>query len=287
MDSKSPDKVLALLRSQGINIYRLTPVAGGDINTAFRADVGNTFLFLKLNDAVRFPGMFAREREGLEALFANGSCKIPAVVSCGSDDVHQWLLLDWLEQAPAHAGSMYAFGQELAHMHQREQPWFGWHNDNYIGSLVQVNTKSTSWPVFFVECRIRPMLEKLHGAGRISSNEMEQAMQNAAIMAAVFPAEPPALLHGDLWSGNFMITKGGKAAIFDPAVYYGHREMDIGMSLLFGGFDQSFYKGYQSVYPLQPGWKNRISSALLYPLLVHAVLFGSHYISRSLKLLGI
>jgi len=94
----------------------------------------------------------------------------------------------------------------------------------------------------------------------------------------LFPEEPPALLHGDLWSGNFKITTEGEATIFDPAVYYGHREMDIGMTLLFGGFDQRFYEAYHEIYPLEKDWKQRIPLTQLYPLLVHALLFGGHYV---------
>ena len=99
-------------------------------------------------------------------------------------------------------------------------------------------------------------------------------------LARHFPIEPPALLHGDLWSGNFLISSNGQAAIYDPAVYYGHREMDIGMTKLFGGFDQRFYDAYNATYPLEKDWEKRLQVTQLYPLLVHAVLFGGHYISQ-------
>ena len=101
----------------------------------------------------------------------------------------------------------------------------------------------------------------------------------------LFPSEPPSLLHGDLWSGNYMISSAGYAAIYDPAVYFGHREMDIGMTKLFGGFEQRFYSAYQEAYPMEKNWMQRLPLTQLYPLLVHAVLFGGHYVSSSREII--
>jgi len=101
----------------------------------------------------------------------------------------------------------------------------------------------------------------------------------------IFPDEPPALLHGDLWSSNYLFTKQGQAAIYDPAVYYGHREMELAMTTLFGGFNPAFYDGYQTEYPLQTGWEERQKLCQLYPLLVHALLFGGNYVQQSKALL--
>ena len=100
----------------------------------------------------------------------------------------------------------------------------------------------------------------------------------------IFPKEPPALLHGDLWGGNYLIDSSGEVAIYDPAVYYGHREMDIGMARLFGGFDPRFYDQYNNTYPLENGWERRVGVTQLYPLLVHAILFGGHYINQARKI---
>lgn len=275
------------LHLQGIDVLRLTPVSGGDINQAFKVHTNDTPLFLKLNDAKRFPDLFRKECNGLKALAGTSNWKIPRIVLHGSYKENQWLVLEWLEKQPAHPGSMYAFGQALAHMHQRGQGYFGWQENNFIGNVEQVNDKRNSWPDFFLDCRIRPMLSKLMHAGSIRHADVEKMMNVLGSMARKFPEEPPALLHGDLWSGNYMITTDGKAAVFDPAVYFGHREMDIGMTLLFGGFDTAFYKGYESVYPLQAGWQERIPLTQLYPLLVHAVLFGGHYINQALSIAGL
>jgi fructosamine-3-kinase len=123
-------------------------------------------------------------------------------------------------------------------------------------------------------------VKKLFDAGDLSATDIRDADLFCNNIRTIFPGEPPSLLHGDLWAGNYMITSTGYAAVFDPAVYCGHREMDIGMTKLFGGFDQRFYDAYNETYPLEKGWENRLPITQLYPLLVHAVLFGGHYISE-------
>ena len=123
-------------------------------------------------------------------------------------------------------------------------------------------------------------MKKLFDAGDFSATDIRDADLFCNNLKTIFPSEPPSLLHGDLWAGNYMIISSGYAAIFDPAVYCGHREMDIGMTKLFGGFDQRFYDAYNETYPLEKQWQKRLPITQLYPLLVHAVLFGGHYISN-------
>jgi len=163
----------------------------------------------------------------------------------------------------------------------QEQSFYGWHEDNYIGSLVQQNTRHTTWEDFFINCRITPLVKLLYDAGIYSSKDLTLTDNFCKHGKDIFPKEKPCLLHGDLWSGNFMITNKGEPVLIDPAVYCGHREMDIGMTKLFGGFDNLFYQSYNEVYPLEHGWKERLAFAQLYPLLVHAVLFGGHYIEQT------
>jgi len=129
------------------------------------------------------------------------------------------------------------------------------------------------------------LVMQLFNSNAFSKKDVTAAEKLCEKLNEVLPLEPPALLHGDLWSGNFMVTANGYAAIFDPAVYYGHREMDIGMTKLFGGFDQPFYDAYEEVYPLEKGWKQRLQLAQLYPILVHAILFGGHYIDKAKTIL--
>ena len=255
-------------------------VSGGDINKAYCLHASDQKFFLKLNDAGLLPDMFKKEAYGLEALRNHSTLMVPATIAEGTLYGQQWLLLQWIEKGPFHKNSMKNFGAALAFMHRNSHAYFGWPHNNYIGSLHQVNTQHHHWHTFYTECRINVLVKQLFDRGLFSTADMAAAAIFCKQTAHLFPQEPPSLLHGDLWAGNYMIDTNGAAAIFDPAVYYGHREMDLAMTKLFGSFDDSFYNAYHDVYPLQQGWQQRLYAGQLYPLLVHAVLFGGHYIMR-------
>ncbi|HET9746271.1 MAG TPA: fructosamine kinase family protein, partial [Chitinophagaceae bacterium] len=140
------------------------------------------------------------------------------------------------------------------------------------------------WSSFYAQCRIIPLVKRLVDEGAISFKDMETAETLCNKLENIFPREPASLLHGDLWAGNYLVHSSGYAAIFDPAVYFGHREMDIGMTRLFGGFDHEFYNVYNQTYPLENGWEQRLPVAQLYPILVHAVLFGGHYCRQAMDI---
>lgn len=262
------------------------PVHGGDINDSFRISTTNgQQYFLKENNLQSFPGMFAREAEGLTALRENSILQVPAVIACGNDDEQQWLLMEWLEPGSPTKVYWENFGHALALQHQQSNKQFGWKNDNYIGSLPQVNDWQNKWQAFYTNNRIMPLSEQLRQQGKFSSKDIAAAENFCNRLPELMPEEPPALLHGDLWSGNCMCTINGSAAIYDPAVYYGHREMDLGMTQLFGGFATAFYLAYDNAYPLDAGWQERLPVTQLYPVLVHAVLFGSHYVQQAANIL--
>ncbi|MEJ2596144.1 MAG: fructosamine kinase family protein, partial [bacterium] len=172
------------------------------------------------------------------------------------------------------------FARLLAELHKNTQPYFGLDHDNYIGSLVQSNFRHDAWTDFYREQRLEPQLRLAREAGHFNRNVTRAFDRFYHRIERIFPAEPPALLHGDLWSGNFMVNENGSAVIIDPAIYYGHREMDLGMSMLFGGFDRRFYSAYDQHFPLEPGWQERMDYCNLYPLLVHVNLFGGGYVQQ-------
>jgi fructosamine-3-kinase len=273
--------IAKILRACNLEGAEVNPVSGGDINETFCLKNQGKKFFLKVNDATRFPRMFQCEAAGLWALKENASLTIPKVIQQGEVDGKQFLLLEWLEPGMPSKKFWENFGAALATLHKQPQPSFGWQADNYIGGLLQRNNPHSAWPEFYFQCRIMPLTEQLIERNQWNHSDKERVEKLADHLKKIFPDEPPALLHGDLWSGNFMITASGEAAVFDPAVYCGHREMDLGMTLLFGGFDPRFYHSYQEVYPLQADWKQRVKLTQLYPLLVHAVLFGGHYIESA------
>ena len=259
-------------------VERFEQVHGGDINKAYCLFASTGKYFLKVNDEDKYPGMFPREANGLDLLRKNCELIIPQIIKVGVCNKQQYLVMVWLEKGVPQKNMWENFGAALAMMHKQQQKYFGLNEDNYIGSLKQINDPRNEWHSFYTACRIMPLVKKLFEAGSFSRTDINDAEFFCNRLKNIFPPGPPSLLHGDLWAGNYLISLSGYAAIFDPAIYFGHREMDIGMTKLFGGFDLRFYDFYNDTYPLEKGWEKRLPVTQLYPLLVHAVLFGGHYI---------
>lgn len=260
-----------------VNIHQLIPVGGGSINQCLKAETDIGFFFIKENDPKKFPGMFEAEVHGLK-LLANANCfVVPAVLGTAEEENRSMLLLEWLEKKNPDARSWYEAGEKLAALHQHSNPAFGLEISNYIGSLPQQNNFHSSWEDFFTLERILPQIKRARDDGRIDSALVGKAEKFCAKCGTIFPPEKPAMLHGDLWSGNFFFSANGPA-LFDPAVYFGHREMDLAMTQLFGGFDPDFYAGYTNAFAPEKDWQKRIPYSNLYPLLVHLNLFGGGYL---------
>jgi fructosamine-3-kinase len=270
--------VAAICEAAGYNYLRHRPAYGGDINSCYTVITLEGEYFLKLNDVASYPQMFEREAEGLAALSGKSVLTIPVVIATGQLDNYQYLFLNNLEKGIPRDNFWQHFASGLAAIHATSDLNFGWKNDNYIGSLVQQNNQNADWPSFYANQRILPLVKRLFDSGAFDLSIVSESEKLAKKISEIFPPEPPALLHGDLWSGNFMVAANGLAAIYDPAVYYGHREMDMGMTKLFGGFTDEFYRAYNEIFPMEKNWMQRVPLTQLYPLLVHAVLFGGGYI---------
>ena len=213
--------------------------------------------------------------------------RVPSVVAAsGPGDEVAWLLLEWIEEGrPGRAGWI-RLGRELAALHRHPGPGgpdarFGWGGDNLIGSLPQPNGWNDDWADFWAERRIRPLARELRERGALSAARaavVEAVAERAGeLLGPAATADGPSLLHGDLWSGNVLFARGGAPVLIDPAVYVGHREVDLAMADLFGGFSGAFREAYEDAWPLQPGHLRRRPAYQLYPLLVHARLFGGGY----------
>ena len=260
-------------------------VGGGCISrgTALRTTRGDFFLKWNRQADHRFFGV---EAEGLEALAASGSVRVPSVVAAsGPGDEVAWLLLEWIEEGRAGRAGWIRLGRELAALHRHPGPGapdarFGWGGDNLIGSLPQPNGWSGDWAGFWAERRIRPLARELRERGALSAAQasiVETVAERAGELLGPAATDGPSLLHGDLWSGNVLFARGGAPVLIDPAVYVGHREVDLAMADLFGGFSGAFREAYEDAWPLQPGHLRRRPAYQLYPLLVHARLFGGGY----------
>ncbi len=222
--------------------------------------------------------MFRVEARGLARLRESETIRIPKVLGQGETAEGAFLLLEYLEPGQAGPASWTSFGESLANLHRVSGPHFGLDHDNYIGSLPQSNRQHAAFLPFFIEERIQPQMEHARSQGLLDPKDEGMAGRLYDRLPSLLPEEPPALIHGDLWGGNFLFDQQGEAYLIDPAVCLAHREMDLAMSKLFGGFSPSFYAAYQERYPLQAGWEERVPLFQLYYLLVHVNLFGQGYV---------
>lgn len=274
------EKLLDNFTQKEALIEETLSVGGGSINAAYRLNYGGEFFFLKYNDASRFPQMFEKEALGLKLLNMSHSLRIPQIIGHSSTGQTAFLLLEFIAQKQPDKQFWENFGHGLADLHRNSNPTFGLDHSNYIGSLKQDNTSEKSWTEFFVHQRLQPQINLAKQRALLSTKTCADFEKLFELLPSLFPEEAPALLHGDLWSGNFLCSQSGEAVLIDPAVYYGHREMDIGMSKLFGGFSPHFYEAYNAAWPLEKGWQQRVDLCNLYPLLVHVNLFGGGYVGQ-------
>jgi protein-ribulosamine 3-kinase len=255
-------------------------VGGGCINHGGKLDTTSGAYFLKWNDALKYPGMFQAEALGLSVLRTSNAIRIPQVINVGQTRSHQYIVLEFIESAPKHKDYWPNLGRSLASLHQINARAFGLDHNNYIGSLRQDNNQHPRWADFFIEQRLDAQL-KLAVHKKLADTSLVQQFERLyKKLPAIFPQEKPSLLHGDLWSGNLITDEHGQPCLIDPAVNYGHREAELAFTHLFGGFDPQFYEAYEEIFPLQPGFTQRMDLYNLYPLLVHANLFGQSYIAQ-------
>lgn len=263
----------------GNPILEASPLAGGDINQVYRIRVTDSEEFvLKINLKDRFPRMFEKEAKGLGLLRAAG-CNTPGVRMTRAEGDHQYLVLEFIEEGRPTGISWEKFGRQLATLHSKTNDFFGLDHDNYIGSLDQLNEKKESWVEFFISNRLTPLIKKASDRDLMGRKHRKSFESLFSRLSELIPEENPSLLHGDLWSGNLMFDSRGEPVFIDPAVYFGHREVDIAMTRMFGGFNRSFLESYNEAKPLESGWEARLDLHNLYPTLVHLVLFGRSYLS--------
>lgn len=270
----------AVERALSAKIQHSSPLGGGDINDAFRVQLTDgRSVFVKQNlSAPRT--MFPREARGLAFIDEAKALRVPEVlaVSSEADDGPAFLALAYLVSGPRQRGFDEALGRGLAALHRFGAPSFGLDYGNFIGSLPQRNQTWSTWHEFYRHERLEPLLERALAQGLADAGLAQKFDKLYAKLADLCgPAEPPARLHGDLWGGNLHVDEDGAPVLIDPAVYGGHREIDLAMMRLFGGFGADVFSAYREAYPLAPGHADRVPLYQLYPLLVHLNLFGAGY----------
>jgi fructosamine-3-kinase len=195
------------------------------------------------------------------------------------DGEHQALVMEWIITGNRTKGFWKRLGIQLAQLHTVSNPYFGLDTDNYMGSVPQRNSLTPDWIGFFIQNRISPLIEQCIERKLLSKQHEQQFEKLFIQLHSIMSPEKPSLLHGDLWSGNFMCDNKESPVFIDPAAYFGHRSMDLAMTTLFGGFDPVFYQAYNYHFPFPDNYKEQWAVCNLYPLLIHLLLFGKTYLS--------
>ncbi|HEX2210437.1 MAG TPA: fructosamine kinase family protein [Longimicrobium sp.] len=284
-----PDALRRAVEARLGPVRGTAPVAGGCINHGTRVELADGPVFVKYN-ADAPPGMFAAEARGLDALRAAADgLSVPRALAWAEAErgAPAWLALEWLEPSPRAMDFAERLGRGLAALHRAGsvEGW-GWVEDNFIGPLPQANAPAVSWAEFWRARRLEPQLDLARRGGRMPGKaaDWNRLMDRLTDLLAPAEADGPSLLHGDLWGGNVLGAPRGPA-IIDPAVYRGHREADLAMTELFGGFGQRFHAAYREAWPLQPGYPARRAVYQLWYLLVHVNLFGGGYGAQTASVL--
>jgi len=286
-------RIAAALAAAGRGSVQLVDqgsVGGGCISNATKLGTdGGAQYFLKWGNFAA--GIFACEAAALRTLEQVHAVRVPAVIAFEDQPAadQSWLLLEWLEPGRMTAQTWQQLGASLAELHRTRGKRFGWSDANFIGSLPQRNEWRRDWPEFWREARILPQVERAARAGALQARErrrIDSLAQKIEGIAAAGNEDGASLLHGDLWSGNVHALASGGAALIDPSIYYGHREVDLAMADLFGGFASDFFAAYEEAWPLLPGSEERRLLYQLYYLLVHVNLFGGSYVAQTMNVVS-
>lgn len=261
------------------------PLAGGSINhTEALETTAGTFV-LKSNRRAP-PGLFRAEADGLSALRASGTSLVVPRVIAVHEGTPAFLVLEHLPAGPRAGDFDEALGRGLAEVHRATRQQFGFERDNYCGATPQPNAWTDRWVEFYAAARLGHQARLAGDAGRLSTGERAKLDRLAGRLGTWIdePANGPSLVHGDLWSGNLHRDAAGRPALIDPAAYFAHREAELGMMTLFGGFSDRMFEAYHEAFPLEPGWRDRNALYRLYHVLNHLTLFGGGYHAEAMTI---
>jgi len=262
----------------GESIRSIQTLYGGDIALAQRADTKEHLYFVKSAGFPNAKELFDKEVIGLITLEQSKTIRVPSIIGTYSLDGVSCLILEFIKSKTPQVKDMEHFGRQLAHLHlSAKTKVFGFETDNFIGKLPQSNQKHSDWFSFYAKERLWPQLHLAQDLKLLDSGEIPTLECLTGRCQEFFGEVSPSLLHGDLWSGNYLIDKTAEPYLIDPAVYYGHNEVDLAMSRLFGGFSTSFYDAYNEIIPPHDNQKELREIYQLYYLLVHLNLFGASY----------
>ncbi len=274
----------AVQQAIGDTVVSSTVVHGGDSSAAFRVETSDGRQFFAKTHPTPPAGFFTTEASSLAWLAESGAVHVPNVVavSDGIDGRSGYLVLEWIEPGSRPPDEA-AFGRSLAELHASGAPNFGRADGRTTGSLGLPNDPTDTWARFIATCRFAPLARIARDRGSLPDDVVRGLDRLASTLDRFDEGAPPARLHGDLWAGNRLVDVDGTSWLIDPAAHGGHREFDLAMMHLFGGFGAEVISGYQAVSPLADDWQHRIELHQIAPLVVHAIKFGGSYVGAATR----
>ena len=266
----------------GSDVIDMSPVSGGDINACYQVSIRDGKFFVKFNDSPGHKSILGSEARALQ-LFNNQGISCPGLIKLYEQEDYTLLILDYIPSSKGWtARSIEGFVDLLTKLHSITHDQYGLNEDNCIGSLPQANEWYDDFAYYYWDSRLRPQLELAYSKQFLSSPDDYAYMYERC---KEVPSEKPCLIHGDLWSGNYLIDQEENTYLIDPSISYGHREMDLAMMRLFGGYPKSIFDAYNEIVTLKEGWHDRVKLFQLYYLLVHLNLFGISYRGQIVSIL--
>lgn len=270
----------AVARMLDVVVTRSVRLGGGDVAESYRCELGDGRTVFAKTHRHPPPRFFTTEAAGLRWLREPGAVAVPDVlaVSDGDGELPPLLVLEWIDEGRPHASTEAVLGRSLAELHRSGAPSFGREDRRTTGSRALPNDPCETWVEFYATRRLEPLIRLARDGGALADGtlaDVESVIHRLDDLGG--PAEPPARLHGDLWAGNRLVDRSGRSWLIDPAAHGGHREFDLAMMRLFGGYGAECFDSYEDAFPLCDGWRQRIPLHQLAPLLVHAIKFGGGY----------
>ena len=287
VDARNTRLTEALADAVGERVVAMAAVHGGDTSAAFRVELESGQSLFAKTHAEPPAGFFTTEAWGLEWLRSSDAVEVPRVVAVSDGDVDgdgpAFLALEWIHQGPTGVGDETAFGRQLALLHAAGAPCFGREDRRTTGSLALPNEPTASWATFVATDRFLPLAHIARQRRALPPDVIDRLERLAHSLDRYDDGSPPARLHGDLWAGNRLVGRDGRSWLIDPAAHGGHREFDLAMMRLFGGFGPQVFDGYAEVSPLTDGWADRVELHQIAPLVVHAIKFGGGYLAAATR----
>ncbi|OYU96313.1 MAG: hypothetical protein CFE21_07905 [Bacteroidetes bacterium B1(2017)] len=259
-------------------VYGFHHIGGGEINQTYKVLTDQGIFFVKVHELEQFPKMFEKEMFALKALQKTGTIEVCNPIGICETDTKEFFFLDYIENGPPSENFWSSLGEKLAQLHLVSNRYFGFIEDNYLGTVPQINNRVSNWGQFYIKNRLMPNVRKAAENMFLDQEQIRKFEKYYKLVEVVFPDEAPSMLHGNLWKEHVISGPNGQAILSNPSTYFGHREMDIAMTQMVGNFDPAFYEAYHASYPLEYDWEIRMDFCQMYYSLVNLNNYGIAYL---------